>query len=296
MTIFVMIGVSGSGKSTLAEKIHKEANAVLLSSDAIRAELFNDETYQGDNNLVFQTLFERLDSCVKSNKDVIVDATFLSRKDRKRFKQYKNKKSVSIAFLLMATDYETCIKNDVQRNRTVGKEVIQKQIKKFEFPLESEYDELYVFTKQSEYLMHIDKKNNEFISLATLIAKHNNGEITFDINNPHHRQLLFGHMVSAFDYALRYKFSWEICMAALLHDIGFLHTRQNDELGISHYYNHANVSAYILLTETTLPYKVVKLVNYHMLPYQKDVDGVKIFGEEFWNKLLMLNECDKHSM
>ena len=103
-------------------------------------------------------------------------------------------------------------------------------------------------------------------------------------------------MATAFDYGLVCKFPWEIYIAALLHDIGFLYTRQDDELGISHYYNHANVSAYILLTETTLPYKVVKLVNYHMIPYQKDVNGVKMFGKEFWNELLMLNECDRHSM
>lgn len=295
MTIFVMIGVSGSGKSTLAEKIHRETNTVLLSSDAIRAELFNDETYQGNNGLVFQTLFERLDSCVKSNKDVIVDATFLSRKDRKRFKQYKNKKNISIAYLVMATDYETCVKNDSQRNRTVGEEVIQKQIKKFEFPLESEYDEFYVFTKPSEYLMHINEKK-EHLCLFELMEKHNKGEVRFDINNPHHKRYLFGHMQAAFRYGLTHNFPWEVRIAALLHDIGFVYTRQNDELGISHYYNHANVSAYILLTETTLPYKVIALVNYHMIPYQKDVDGIKIFGEEFWNELLMLNECDKHSM
>lgn len=295
MTIFVMIGVSGSRKSTLAEKIHRETNAVLLSSDAIRTELFNDETYQGNNGLVFQTLFKRLDSCVKSNKDVIVDATFLSRKDRKRFKQYKNKKNISIAFLVMATDYETCVKNDSQRNRTVGKEVIQKQIKKFEFPLESEYDELYVFTKEFKDLMHINKQN-EYVFLAELMKKHNNDKVIFDINNPYHKKSLFGHLSVAFSYGRSHEFSWDIYIAALLHDIGFLHTRQNDESGISHYYNHANVSAYILLTETTLPYVVIALVNYHMIPYQKDVDGIKIFGEEFWNELLMLNECDKHSM
>ena len=295
MTIFVMIGVSGSGKSTLANRIREQKKIEILSSDSIRAELFNDETYQGDNALVFKTLFDRLDLCVKENRDVIVDATFLSRKDRRRFKQYKGKKNISIAFLVMGTDYETCVKNDAHRNRTVGEKVIQKQIKRFEFPLESEYDELYVFTKKCEYLMHIEEQN-EFVSLAELIAKHNNGNITFDINNPHHKKSLYGHMATAFDYGLVCKFPWEIYIAALLHDIGFLYTRQDDELGISHYYNHANVSAYILLTETTLPYKVVKLVNYHMIPYQKDVNGVKMFGKEFWNELLMLNECDRHSM
>jgi hypothetical protein len=103
-------------------------------------------------------------------------------------------------------------------------------------------------------------------------------------------------METAFKYGLVHNFPWEVCIAALLHDIGFLHTRQNDESGISHYYNHANVSAYILLTETALPYNVIALVNYHMIPYQKDVDGIKIFGEEFWNELLMLNECDRYSM
>lgn len=50
---YMMVGLPGSGKSFTAESI---PNAVVHSSDAIRAEVLGDENDQTQQDLVFQTL------------------------------------------------------------------------------------------------------------------------------------------------------------------------------------------------------------------------------------------------
>ena len=43
-----MVGAPGSGKSTYAARIAKRENAVIISGDQIRAELYGDANIQGE--------------------------------------------------------------------------------------------------------------------------------------------------------------------------------------------------------------------------------------------------------
>ena len=59
-SLILLVGIPGSGKTTYAEKYIKEnPNAVHLSSDKIRAELWGNEATQGDNNEVFSLMQSR---------------------------------------------------------------------------------------------------------------------------------------------------------------------------------------------------------------------------------------------
>ena len=58
-TMTMMVGLAASGKSTYAKKIVNDTDAIILSSDAIRWELFGDETDQEHNQQVFQELHKR---------------------------------------------------------------------------------------------------------------------------------------------------------------------------------------------------------------------------------------------
>ena len=59
--LIMLVGVSGSGKSTLA-KMLKEGNdnIVIVSSDAVRAELLGDENDQSRNGEVFNEVHKRI--------------------------------------------------------------------------------------------------------------------------------------------------------------------------------------------------------------------------------------------
>ena len=69
---YMMVGLPGSGKSFTAESI---PNAVVHSSDAIRAEVLGDENDQTQQDLVFQTLHKRVLQDLVDGKDVVIYAT-----------------------------------------------------------------------------------------------------------------------------------------------------------------------------------------------------------------------------
>ncbi len=141
-TLTLLVGVPGSGKTTWANKNHKE-NEVVLSSDLIRKELFNDETNQENNKLVFTTLYNRARELLKSGKSVIIDATNVTIKDRSRaLNNFKNF-AVSKVAIVFKTATDICKFRDKNRTRTVGEEVIDKFTEKFINPTKEEgFDEI----------------------------------------------------------------------------------------------------------------------------------------------------------
>ena len=60
MTAYVMVGAPGSGKSTYAAKLAKEHNAIIISGDDIRAELYGSADIQGN----WGEIWERIDELV----------------------------------------------------------------------------------------------------------------------------------------------------------------------------------------------------------------------------------------
>lgn len=82
MTVYMLIGLPGIGKSTWAESI-KDEGTVIVSSDAIRKELFGDESCQRKGSLVFETFYDRTKAVIESGASkIILDATFLNKSAR----------------------------------------------------------------------------------------------------------------------------------------------------------------------------------------------------------------------
>ena len=78
--LYILIGVPGVGKSTIANKL-KNKNTICLSSDDIREEYIeNIEDYQKHNAKVFEIMNNKTFELLKEGKNVIYDATTLSRK------------------------------------------------------------------------------------------------------------------------------------------------------------------------------------------------------------------------
>ena len=85
MQEFVMlVGLPASGKSTVANE-YMGKGYLIFSSDAIRKELFGDENDQTDNNLVFNTLHNRIRTAMKDGFSVVYDATNINAKRREGF-------------------------------------------------------------------------------------------------------------------------------------------------------------------------------------------------------------------
>ena len=125
--IVMMVGLPGSGKSTYADKL-KEKGYVIHSSDNIREE-FGDINDQSKNNDVFVTLHRRIKTDLKDSKNVVFDATNLSRKRRMAFLRELKNIPCEKECVLIATPYEMCMAQNIKRDRKVPFEVIFNMLK-----------------------------------------------------------------------------------------------------------------------------------------------------------------------
>ena len=80
--IIMLIGAAASGKSTAAPKIAAENNAVILSTDRIRAALYGAEHIQGNWQEIEAVLYDRIKNAIKQNKNIILDSTHFKKEYR----------------------------------------------------------------------------------------------------------------------------------------------------------------------------------------------------------------------
>lgn len=274
MQHFIMlVGLPGSGKSTYAKDfIKKHPNTVHLSSDAIRAELYGDESVQTDHNKVFRIMHQRVFDNLREGKDVIYDATNVVRKKRVALLN-QLPKGIWSEIHVVWQPLDVCIERDRNRARTVGKDVIEKFLYRWQSPF---YDEPVDNVK----IIMPDKFDYYSYMMSCLDAM----DIPHD--NPHHEYGVYEHCVAAMQYGLDHGYDKDLCKALEWHDIGkpLTKTWKTDELGVrvgpAHYYEHDNVGGYLsygVFNNNELD--VVKfswLINNHMQPF---------FNSSYWKNL-----------
>jgi len=80
--IIMLIGAPASGKSTYAQKLAAEYNAVILSTDKIRAALYGKESIQGNWSDIEAILYKDIKNAIKANKNIILDSTHYKKEFR----------------------------------------------------------------------------------------------------------------------------------------------------------------------------------------------------------------------
>lgn len=150
-----MCGPAASGKSTIAQELAKQFNAIIVSTDAIREELWGNESIQRRSDIIFQTAYSRIKSALLDGYSVIFDATNLTVRDRRKvLNEVKNcHTGFNIAYFIKLP-LNTCLERNQMRERHVPDEVIKRQFYKFEIPSLNEgwdkimnpyYDEVKVY-------------------------------------------------------------------------------------------------------------------------------------------------------
>lgn len=281
--LIVMVGIQGSGKSTKAKEIAKSLDAVVLSSDEIRK-----DNPSLDNGQVFAYLYAQMNIYLEQGKSVIIDATNTTLKARQGiFNCLKVKPDWTIAYVMNTNEWE-CRERVEKRNTDpnehyVSLDVLYRYVCNFQIPVEGEGFDQVTFDKEPCF----DVNKSLYLIDET---------VGFDQKNHHHTFDLYGH-------TSRVGFSYGNLCVGLFHDIGKLFTQTFDTDGEAHYYNHANIGAYYLLTHLeVLPFdlreEVLAITNYHMLPYNWKEEKThnkykKFFGESFYNKLIKFHEADE---
>ena len=289
----MLIGLPGSGKSYYANAL-KASGYVVHSSDAIREELFGDESIQGKPDQVFSLLHKRVINDLKAGKNVVYDATNINSKLRMQtLRRLNNIEGLVKSCTIIARPFEECVKMDRERGRTVGEDVLKKMISRWNTPSYGEgWDNIYIY-----YPNELDM--NYYGSFKGAYVPY----LDYDQNNSHHKLSLGTHIKSTATYVSQHSpILQDVVEAAYLHDIGKPYTHSIDEKGVSHYFQHANVGAYntLFYGDVENPINVSLLVNYHMAPFdwnEKNFEKmekkyVELLGEELYQGLLQLHDAD----
>ncbi|MEB3342669.1 AAA family ATPase [Okeania sp.] len=126
--LIILIGLPASGKSTLARKIvSRYPQCQLISTDAIRAQLFGDETIQGLWLKVWQEVQQQFHQAVNQTSLAIYDATNTQRRGRREVIDQARETGFSqIIGLWVDKSLQLCLERNKQRQRQVPEEVIMK--------------------------------------------------------------------------------------------------------------------------------------------------------------------------
>jgi predicted kinase len=259
----LLCGICGAGKSTYGKGLAKEINAAYFASDDIRVELRGDdkEYHPEDNEKVFQLMQSRTLETLENGQDVIYDATNVTRKDRAsilaKIPVYARKECH-----IVWAPIETCIEQDSRRERHVGKEVIDKMLKRFQTPFYDEGIDEIVIVRPEGWdweAPHYSKKCFE--------------DMRIPHDNPHHKLNVLEHCWEAKKYLFDYNITDEdLNFAALRHDIGKPYVKafvnsKGEPCEYAHYYQHQCVGSWMSYGfEKVTPFSAW-LISSHMEPF-----------------------------
>ncbi len=313
--LVLMIGIAGSGKSTIAKKLKESYDrvdgqqSIIVSSDAVRAEILGSENNQTANDKVFSEVRKRINNNL-SKHNVIVDATNINIKNRRSIleigKKFPDVRKIAV---VMTTSLEQAKAQNHSRDRVVPDWVLEKQAKQFEVPFYEEgFDEIIFggWNYSEEDFETLPKK--DWMTDNDVIFNVMKG---FDQKTRHHKYTLDKHCRLCAEKVKELKPNDDVLYrAAIVHDIGklFVGEPKDDGSGDYRYYGHHNYGTYCLLqnldrigfTDFDKILKVLFYVNYHMLPFFIDTDKAKkkwegIMGKENLDTLFLFNKCDRYA-
>lgn len=283
----LLCGIPGSGKTTYAEKM-RNSYTYHLSSDSIRKELYGDERIQSNPADVFALMQDRAIMLLNNGFDVIYDATNITRKDRASILT-KCPKFVQVECHIIWAPIEICIERDAARKRTVGKEVIDRMLKRFQAPY---YDE---GIDRIKVVLPDDFNQQKYIddSMNAMKIPH---------DNPHHTLDIFDHCEEAYNYTVQNEECDDIlALAASCHDVGKPYVKsfinnKGEPSGSAHYYQHQCVGAWIVygVIVDEIRVDVAWLVSTHMAPFLNE-KYYKNLPPYLKNSVDLLHEADVHA-
>ncbi|WP_016948851.1 AAA family ATPase [Anabaena sp. PCC 7108] len=124
--LILLIGLPGSGKSTLAKQLLTESPQMqLISTDAIRGQLFGSEATQGAWLLIWREIQRQFQQAIGADRGVIFDATNAKRCDRRKLIiQARNLGFTHITGIWVKTPVWLCLARNQRRIRQVPDEII----------------------------------------------------------------------------------------------------------------------------------------------------------------------------
>ncbi|MCX2725940.1 AAA family ATPase [Thermomicrobium sp. 4228-Ro] len=131
LSLVLLIGPSGAGKSTFAHAHFRPTE--ILSSDAFRAMIADDETDQSATREAFQILHQVAEARLRRGRLTVIDATNTRRESRLPLLELARRYHVPCVAIIFDYPKEVYIAHDRQRTgRHVGEAVIERQVRQLD--------------------------------------------------------------------------------------------------------------------------------------------------------------------
>lgn len=112
-SLVVLVGPSGAGKSTLARRLF--APTEIVSSDALRGMVRDDENDMGATNDAFEVLHLLLEKRLGAGRLTVVDATNVRQGDRAGLVAMAKRHHVTPVAIVLDVGLETCLRHNATR-------------------------------------------------------------------------------------------------------------------------------------------------------------------------------------
>jgi len=129
-SIVVLCGPAACGKSTFAQRHFRPTQ--IISSDWARALIADDERDQRVNGQAFALVHFLVEQRLTVNRLCVVDSTALTSQARKDLLDLAKKCQTPTTLILFDVPLETCVERDEKRERSVGREIVERQYEAFE--------------------------------------------------------------------------------------------------------------------------------------------------------------------
>lgn len=145
MKLEILVGQPACGKSSycdFARDSHDEP--IVLSSDEARFLISGDENNQQCSGRAFKFLKLALEMLLRQNKNVIVDATNITKKARKDWVKLGRKYGALVQITVFKVPVDVCKARNAGRERKVPEGVIESMAARLEEPTLDECDQILV--------------------------------------------------------------------------------------------------------------------------------------------------------
>ena len=143
MESYVMVGAPGSGKSTKAKEIAQRENAVIVSGDDIRAELYGSAEIQGNWVEIHDRIEQEVEKAAALGRPVILDGThYRAAYRRQAVAMLQSYGYNRVEAVVVNPSLATCLaRNFKRRERNVPDYVIKEMHGKLQSSLDGIYHE-----------------------------------------------------------------------------------------------------------------------------------------------------------
>lgn len=125
-TVHMMIGIQGSGKTTYSETLSRKYNIPVISSDKVR-----DDRPDIDPKEIFPEVYRRCSLVIKEGKDLIFDATNITKKVRQRFRDKLKEldcEGFDVIAYYFVPDVDLAVKRVEKRNQMPGERFLPLEV------------------------------------------------------------------------------------------------------------------------------------------------------------------------